>query len=262
MELDQLYGRLRMPVEERLAFLNENRGTAEQRDDLYLQYCTLLNLLGRYQEALDLILARHFHPWEGGEGKVSAQYMAALTGLAKEALRKNEARQAEKLSERALVFPENLGEGKLEGEKDNNIWYLLGLAQSMQGRTEEAEKSWRLAAKGNQEPAGMLYYNDQPAEMILYQGLALEKLGRKEEASKKFHRLFDYGEQHFFDHVTIDYFAVSLPDLKVFDDDLDARNRVHCEKLMALGLYGLGAKDKADEMLARARKEDPYLQIR
>ena len=153
MELDQLHARLRMPVKERLAFLKENWDTAASRDDLYLQYCTLLILLGRHQEALDLIPAGHFHPWEGGEGKVSAQYMAAMTELAKEALREKEAEHAEKLLRQALVFPENLGEGRLEGEKDNNIWYLLGQAQSMQGRIPEAERSWRLAAAGDQEPA-------------------------------------------------------------------------------------------------------------
>lgn len=262
MELDQLYGRLKMPAQKRLAFLNENKETAFKRDDVYLEYCTLLNILGRYQEALDLILARHFHPWEGGEGKVSAQYMASLTGLAKEAMKRGEAEKAEKLLASALVFPETIGEGKLEGEKDNNIWYLLGKAQSMQGKQKEAEESFRKASAGNQEPAGMLYYNDQPAEMILYQGLALEKLGRKEEALSRYHKLLDYGEQHYFDHVTIDYYAVSLPDLKVFDDDLDARNRVHCEKLMAMGYFGLGDKGKAEEMLTKAKEEDPYLQIR
>ncbi len=261
MELDQLYARLKRPVRERLAFLEENRATADKRDDLYLESCSLLNQLGRYEEALGRIKARKFHPWEGGEGKVSAQYMASLVGMAREALNKQDAKRAEELLDQALELPENLGEGRLEGEKDNHIWYLLGKAQRLQGREEEAKKSFRNALLGDMEPAGVMFYNDQPSDMILYQGLAFLALGEKDEADKRFHKLVDYGEKHYFDHVTVDYFAVSLPDLKVFDDDLDARNRIHCRKLIAMGLYGLGRKEESRAMISDLKKEDPYLVI-
>ena len=106
-----------------------------------------------------------------------------------------------------------------------------------------------------------MFYNDQPSDMILYQGLAFLALGEKDEADKRFHKLVDYGEKHYFDHVTVDYFAVSLPDLKVFDDDLDARNRIHCRKLIAMGLYGLGRKEESRAMISDLKKEDPYLVI-
>ena len=43
----------------------------------------------------------------------------------------------------------------------------------------------------------------------------------------------------------IDYFAVSLPDLQLFDEDLSIRNRAHCEYLIALGSYGLGDTERA-----------------
>ena len=91
----------------------------------------------------------------------------------------------------------------------------------------------------------MMYYNDQPADMILYQGLAHRKLGREAKALSRFHKLVDYGEGHMFDEVKIDYFAVSLPDLQLFDEDLTARNRAHCHYLIALGSYGLGDRARA-----------------
>ncbi|MBR1820263.1 MAG: DUF5107 domain-containing protein, partial [Clostridia bacterium] len=56
LELDQLYHKIGLPLEERLAFLDAHRATAFQRDDLYVEYCTILNDLGRYQAALDLIM--------------------------------------------------------------------------------------------------------------------------------------------------------------------------------------------------------------
>ena len=47
---------------------------------------------------------------------------------------------------------------------------------------EEARACWEKATLGDTVPAGAMYYNDQPADLILYQGLALRKLGREDEA--------------------------------------------------------------------------------
>lgn len=65
----------------------------ESRDDLYLEYVTLLNTLGEPEKALGLIKARKFHQWEGGEGKVAAQYLTALYQLAKAAVEKRTMRK-------------------------------------------------------------------------------------------------------------------------------------------------------------------------
>ena len=47
----------------------------EKRDDLYIEFVTLYNNTSKNEEALRLIMNRKFHPWEGGEGKVIAQYV-------------------------------------------------------------------------------------------------------------------------------------------------------------------------------------------
>ncbi len=245
LELDQLYRKIGMPVAQRFAFLDEHKQTAFIRDDLTIEYCTLLNDMGRYEEALDIIMARKFRPWEGGECKVTTQYAVALTQMACRLLKQGEAAKAKEYLTRALVFPHNLGEGKLEGAKDNNIYYYLGLCERMLGNEEEAVRHLTRAAAGNEEPASAMYYNDQPAEMILYEGLAALALGDKDHASARFHKLISYGEKHYYDQVKIDYFAVSLPDLQLFDEDLTVRNRAHCEYLIALGSYGLGDLNRA-----------------
>ena len=86
MELDQLYKRLHRPHEERLAFLQKYPQLIRRRDDLVLEEITLLNQTGRYEEAMQRLDARVFHPWEGGEGKVSAQYQICRVELAKQAI--------------------------------------------------------------------------------------------------------------------------------------------------------------------------------
>ena len=93
----------------------------------------------------------------------------------------------------------------------------------------------------------MMYYYDQPADMILYQGLSLLKLGDKKSAYARFYKLIDYGEAHVRDIFKMDYFAVSMPDMSVFDADMDEKNVAHCYYLMGLGKLGLGRADEAKE---------------
>lgn len=100
------------------------------------------------------------------------------------------------------------------------------------------------------------YYNDQPADMILYQGMALEKLGDEDRAGVRFNKLLDYGERHIFDEVKIEYFAVSLPDLQIFEEDLTKKNVAHCRFLIGLGNYGLGNYKEAIENFELAFKLD------
>ena len=245
LELDQLYKKLEMPAEERLSRYEAQRTVFMQRDDLMIEYATLLNLTGHYEEAYAFIMANRFHPWEGGEGKVTTQYTVALIELARAAMANKEWKQAEEYLKKAQSYPENLGEGKLIGCKDNHINYYLGVVMEKLGDAEAAKEYFGLAGVGTDEPAGMMYYNDQPADMIYYQGLAKEKLGRTAEAKACFNKLLDYGEQHMFDEMRVEYFAVSLPEFLIFEDDLNRRNKAHCNYLMGLARLGMGDKQAA-----------------
>lgn len=248
LELDQLKKRLNVAVKERWSDMEKHFNLVESRDDLYLEYVTLLNTLGENAKALDLIMVRKFHQWEGGEGKVAAQYLTALYQLAKAAVAKEDYAEAKELLLRAVdEYPHNLGEGKLESAQENNLYYLLGLAQEKLGETEEAFVNLTKACYGESEPVGMMYYNDQPPEMIYYQGLAYRKLGDEEQAVQRFCKLVDYGKEHIGDEIKIDYFAVSLPDLLIFEENLNERNRKHCLFMMSLGLKGLGRTDEAEK---------------
>lgn len=245
MELDQLYKRLNRPHADRLTFLERNKEVAFTRDDLYLEYVTLLNQLGRYEEAVQMIAARKFHPWEGGEGKVPAQYQLARVEIVKKLLHNSEFEKALQWIDECFVYPHNLGEGKLYGAQENDFNYYKACALYGLGRKEEAEALFVAASVGNSQPAAAMYYNDQKPDKIFYQGLALRKLGREAEARGRFNNLIAYGEKHLFDVFKMDYFAVSLPDLQIWEDDMNKKNRIHCNYLMGLGHLGLGHMDKA-----------------
>lgn len=249
MELDQLYKRVQRPHSVRLAFLQQYPELIARRDDLVLEEITLLNQTGEYEKAKTLLDARVFHPWEGGEGKVSGQYQFARVELAKLALVAGDNLRAVALLEECLVYPHHLGEGKLYGAQENDFYYFLGCAHHALGNEVKAKECWEQATLGPTEPAAALYYNDAKPDKIFYQGLALLRLGRPDEANGRFHRLATYGEKHLFDKVVMDYFAVSLPDLLIWEDSLDVRNEIHCKYMMALGYYGLGLVEKSRILL-------------
>ena len=256
MELDQLYKRLCKPHSERLAFLEKHFNLVEQRDDVYLEYATLSNQLGNYAKAIELIDHHIFHPWEGGEGKVPAQYQLARVQLAKQYLAKNEFSSAIKLLKECLEYPHNLGEGKLSGAQENDFLYWLGCAYEGLEQMNEAQKYWELAKDGNTEPAAAIFYNDQKPDKIFYQGLALLKLGLPNEAKSRFDKLVGFGTKHLDDTIKLDYFAVSLPDLLIWEDDLTFRNKIHCHYMLGLGYFGLGEFAKAETHLLEAAKMD------
>ena len=256
MELDQLYKRLCKPHNERLAFLEQHIELVEQRDDLYLEYAVLCNQTENYNKAVTLIDNRIFHPWEGGEGKVPAQFQLARVELAKDFLIKKEYENAIPLLKECLEYPHNLGEGKLSGAQENDFHYWLGCAYEGLGKHEEAKIFWKLAKEGNTEPAAAIFYNDQKPDKIFYQGLALLKLNAPDQADIRFNSLISFGEKHLNETIKLDYFAVSLPDLLIWEDDLTFRNKIHCHYMLGLGYYGLGNIVKAKEHLEEASKMD------
>lgn len=73
--------------------------------------------------------------------------------------------------------------------------------QEKLGEAKDAFESLTRACCGESEPVGMMYYNDQPPEMIYYQGLAYRMLGEEEQAVRRFQKLVDYGREHIRDDV-------------------------------------------------------------
>ena len=256
MELDQLYKKLQRPHAGRLAFLRKYPELIARRDDLVLEEITLLNQCGRYAEAREKLDGHQFHPWEGGEGKVPAQYQTARVEMAKQAIEASKYAEAVKLLEECLVYPHNLGEGKLYGAQENDFYYLLGVCHRALGDEAKAREYFEKATLGPTEPAAAMYYNDTKPDKIFYAGLAFRALGDEKKARSYFNRLVDYGKQHLHEQVVMDYFAVSLPDLQVWDGSLDAMNRLHCLYMLALGYAGLADTAHSERYLREAEQMD------
>jgi tetratricopeptide (TPR) repeat protein len=227
-----------------------------RRDDLTVEHITLLNIHGRFDDAYAALMGRNFHPWEGGEGKTTGQYVTSLVGQAQKLIAQGDFDAAIDRLERAREYPPNLGEGKLPNAQENYIFYFLGMAYQGLKDADRARAYLEKASVGLSEPTSPLYYNDQPPDTIFCQGIARAKLGRTAEAREIFQKLVDYGKTHLDDDVQMDYFAVSLPTFLVFDEDLQLRNRIHCHYMMGLGLVGLHRMQEAQEHFQKVLELD------
>jgi len=256
MELDQMYKKIGIEPSVRLELLERYLHLTEQRDDLCIERITLYNQLGEYSKAMSLINMRRFHPWEGGEGKITGQYILCRVELAKQAIKSKDFKYALALLDETNSYPHNLGEGKLANAEENNINYFRGLAHRGLCEEDKAIFYLREATIGSSEPQQAFYYNDQQPDNIFYQGLAWGALGETDKAKSCFNKLIDHGKRHLFDECCIDYFAVSLPDLAIWDDDLNVRNQIHCNYVMALGYSGLGNHSEAQKCFSRVKELD------
>ena len=236
-ELDQLMKRLGTAPAERLARLEEHLGLVEQRDDLYVEYVTLSNQIGEPETALELLRVRRFHPWEGGEGKVSSQYVNAHLLLGRKALEDGDGEKALKHFEAAQSYPENLGEGKHLLTPETDLHYFAGLTRRALGDEEGSKVCFRKAA-GTQTP---------PSRMTYYQALAMQELGEEAASARKLEDLLAFAEKQMHSEVKIEYFATSLPNFLIFEDDLHRRNRVDCTFLKGLAYLGLGQTSEAEK---------------
>jgi hypothetical protein len=86
--------------------------------------------------------------------------------------------------------------------------------------------------------------------------MAWKELGDAGKAEQCFKNLIAHGEKHQDDECKIDYFAVSLPDLAIWDEDLNVRNKIHCNYVIGIGYLGLGNKQEARKCLSEVIRMD------
>ena len=231
-ELDQLRKRLAHDPGARLRSLEAERATVLERDDLTVELVTLLNLTGRYDEAAEILAERRFHPWEGGEGLVSAQWVVAQRERARWLLAHERPRLAAGLVHRAMAYPQNLGEGKHLLTPEHELQYLLGGCLSALGDETGAAEWYERAGQPQGDPAAA------PSDALYWRALALRELGQTEAARDLLAALADAAAEQATAQVRIPYFATSLPTLLLFDDDLSQRSQqeaLYLEGLAALG---------------------------
>lgn len=231
-ELAQLCEKLGDSIESRLRFLESHRALVLKRDDASVELARLYNETQQPQKALDLLTSRRFHPWEGGEGKVLRQYTTARIELGKIALENDQGQKALDHFKKALDTPDNLGEKYhfLQAKADVLFWQ----GQALRTLGEEAAAKEKLEAAATESGDFQSMEVTEFSELTVYKALALRELGREDEANAVIEAMIDYAKAEMSVPAKIDYFATSLPNLLVFEEDLNSEKKAKLKQLLSM----------------------------
>lgn len=246
--------------EERLSILEQHGVTAQNcvRDDLKAELVTLFNQLNRLDDAHKLLQERVFHVWEGGEGRVTGQYIVNATLRAHQAAAAGKYQEALDTVLAALTFPHNLGEGKLVVQTDNDLYFLAAYyAQKAGADQAQVQDYLNKAQQGDTTISEQHYYNDLPLDYVFYHGLAQAVSGDVQCAKQLFEAMKKWSYDAFDQEVQEDFFAVSLPDLVVLDSNLVTARHENCLLMRLLAAIGLNDQDLYQNTLQQLSQLSP-----
>lgn len=241
-ELDVLYEAAGAPVDDRLRMLERYPDVVALRDDATTRRIALLTAAGRPREAVDILLSRPFHNWEGSSALHSVHVDACVQAGLME-LARNRFAEAARAFQTALEYPPNQQVGAPAQPRVNPvIEYLLGVTAASQGQAEAATAARARAAAA---PAST-------AEAQFFKALALAALKREEEARNWFTRLEASGRDLIAGQTEApDYFA------KFGERQAPRVKQAQGHYLIALGALGLGRRDVAAQEFAQTLELHP-----
>jgi tetratricopeptide (TPR) repeat protein len=155
----------------------------------------------------------------------------AQLALGRAALAQRDFAVARDCFQRALASPRNLSEAKHLLANQSDIHYGLGRALAGLGDKKYALEHWRSAAtcKGDFQEVSVRAFS----EMTHYSALSWEKLGQPARAKKLFRDLPAFAQKLRKAQAKIDYFATSLPTMRLFDGDPQFRQETTARLLQA-----------------------------
>jgi tetratricopeptide (TPR) repeat protein len=221
-ESDQLAALAGTSPADRLAALLAE-GSALDRDDLAVEMLHLMITEGRADQALTVLGRRRLHPWEGGEGQALLAWDRAHTHQALDALADGRAADAVGHVRAALAPPRSLGEARHPLASTAHLHLLLGDALAADADAD-ADDAWHTASAQRGDFVEMS--TQEHSEQTFWTVLALRRTGQDDAADELTASLRAYRDRYAAEVPRVDYFATSLPDLLLFEEDpLRARDR-------------------------------------
>ena len=255
-ELDQLYEAAGVPPEKRLALLEKNHSVVAKRDDALSREVALKVVMGKYDEAIQLMTGREYAVWEGGSLNVADYWTDAHLLRGRERMEAKQYSEALADFQAAIDVPSNLpSEGPGSGVRMAEVSYWTAVAQAAQGDQEKARQTWQKSASADRlrRRWGAARTGVSEASVqAYYRALSLQKLGEQEKAKASFEGLVNESKQALEqDSAKIDYFAS-------FGEQQSQRDRLALAHYVGgLGYLGLGDKAKAKEEMGEALKASP-----
>ena len=167
LEYEQLLKNMNYTPEKRIEVYQKYYDLMMHRDDCYLDLITLYCMVGEYKKAIQMAKDRHFHIYEGGEGKLTKLHAWMHVLYANQMAEEGKTEEAIKLYEDGINMPKSYGEAKTFFNQESHIYYYLGEVTGKREYYEEAS-----------------VYKAAVSEISLFRALALRKLMRFGEAKE------------------------------------------------------------------------------
>lgn len=234
------------PVEERLEMFERYPQLTDRHDDTYAKYVSTLIEAGRYREAKDRLLARVFHPYEGGEGIVTNAFCDVSIMLAEQALAHHDPEHALQELKQCDLFPDNFKSQRspMTGAIAH-LEYYKGLCYEAMGQNELARQAFEKATTDVCATQAMAYYV----------GKSYEKLGNEAKARERYEWLFATANQLIENKGRYPYFTKSLVTTLPFEHDTAKLDRELAFYLIGLGAMGMRDMEKAKLYFNKALQE-------
>lgn len=241
LEYQQLLKNSNASPEYRLQIYQRYHELMLQRDDCYLDNITLLCMIGEYEKAIRMAKERHFHIYEGGEGKLTRLHAWMHVLYGRELAAQGRQEEAIRVYEAGIHMPKSYGEAKTFFNQESHIYYYLG---ELTGRKEHYEEA--------------AVYKAAVSELSLFRALALRKLLRFREAKAVLDEMLTVAEKQLQNKDLRPYYGVGSPSPMPFELDTEKMNLTNGYVLKAYALLGLGKTDEAGRCICEAEALDPY----
>lgn len=243
LEYEQLLKNTGASIEERLRVYDKYPELLKERDDCYLDKLTLLSLQGKYEEAINMAAVKHFHIYEGGEGKLTKQHAWMHVLYGNELVKAGDTEKAEQIYMNGINMPKSYGEAKTFFNQEAHIYYYLSKLYTGDKRTEALRK----AAE----------YKAAVSEISLFRALALKELGQRDEAKAVLDEMLSTAQNLIDNKDMRTYYGVGSPSPMPFELDIEKNNLIAGNTLKAFALYGMGQYSEAELCIRRAAELDP-----
>lgn len=251
-ELDDLYEQAGASLAKRDALFGRNAAVVSQRDDAENRAIAVKVALGQYDDAIRMMTGRRFAVAEGVNLNVDEHWTEAHILRGERNIDAKQYEQALADLGAALAIPDNLPLGFAGGAGAHNAEaaYWSGVAYEGLGNRQKATESWERATASIPPRRRRASVTGDLARQagLYYQGLALQKLGKAEEAKAIFRGLVAAGQQ------------ALAPQKAVSGPEMSPRTRRALAHYVAgLGYLGLNEQNQAKAELSQAVETDPGL---
>ena len=241
MEYEQLLKNMNYTPKHRIDCYQQYYDLMMQRDDCYLDLITLYCMVGEYNKAIEMAKERHFHIYEGGEGKLTKLHAWMHVLYANQMAEDGKMEEAIKLCEDGINMPKSYGEAKTFFNQESHIYYYLGEFTGKKEYYEEAS-----------------VYKAAVSEISLFRALALRKLMCYSEAKAVLDEMIEVADNQIQNCDLRTYYGVGSPSPMPFETDIVKLNLTDGYILKAYALLGFGKFQEAENCIREAEKYSTY----